>query len=127
MRICLEQERLFVEGDDGKELALLEASYELGTPFTVKASTANSRTAARVSRGSRSGASSRGATSLVAGASTTAVYYEDLGFPKLTLARNADDCYFQAGVQLPALRERAEPAGGHAEVRISNLQLEHWP
>lgn len=98
VRIRLDQKRLFVEAE-GEEPALLEADYRLGTPFTVK---------------------------LVAGASTIAVYYEDLGFPKLTVPRQADDCYFEAGVQLQTKQERVG-ADAYAEVVIWQLQLEHGP
>jgi hypothetical protein len=99
VRIRLEGERLLVEGG-GEELAVLNPHYQLGTEFTVK---------------------------LTASASTVAVYYEDLSFPKVTLARDADECYFKAGVSTQSNVERGDAPEAFAEVVIRELVIEHRP
>jgi Alginate lyase len=95
--IRLEGDRLFVEGD-GEELGLLDDAYVLGTVFTVQMSAHDGM---------------------------IDVYYEDLGTPAVTVAREVEGCYFKAGVYTQSNEEQGDAPDAYGEVVIHELVLEH--
>jgi len=97
--IRLEGANLFVEGG-GEDLGTLDASYTLGTPFTVK---------------------------IEAQAGHIRVFYEDLVTPSVDIERDVEDCYFKAGAYTQSSPERGDDADAYGEVVIYDLTVTHEP
>jgi hypothetical protein len=95
--IRLEGTNLFVEGD-GNELGVLNASYTLGTRFTVR---------------------------LVAAGGRIRVYYEDLATPKVDIASDSTDCYFKAGSYTQSNPAQGDAPTAYGEVVIHALTVTH--
>jgi hypothetical protein len=95
--IRLEGTNLFVEGD-GNELGVLNASYTLGTRFTVR---------------------------LVAAGGRIRVYYEDLATPKVDIASDNTDCYFKAGSYTQSNPAQGDAPTAYGEVLIHALTVTH--
>jgi hypothetical protein len=93
--IRLERNRLFVEGS-GKELALLDANYVLGTRFDVVISASDKRIRVRYN-----------------------------GEQKLDFAKDVGGCYFKAGVYTQSNVSKGEAADSYAQVSIERLTIEH--
>lgn len=97
LMIRLEGERLFVERD-GDEVGLLDPSYVLGTPMTVK---------------------------LVARNGQIAVFYNDLTTPKVRVTVDANGCYFKAGAYTQSNTSKGDAPDAAGEVVIETLELSH--
>jgi poly(beta-D-mannuronate) lyase len=95
--IRLEDTYLFVEGG-GDELGVLDPDYQLGDEFTVR---------------------------LRAGGGTIDIYYEDLGTPAVSVARDAAGCYFKAGVYTQSNPDKGDDPAAYGEVVISALSVTH--
>jgi poly(beta-D-mannuronate) lyase len=95
--IRLEGTNLFVEGG-GNELGTLNASYSLGTRFTVR---------------------------LVAEGGRIRIYYDDLATPKVDLPSSKTDCYFKAGVYTQSNPAHGDDPSAYGEVVVHALAVTH--
>lgn len=95
--IRLEGAYLFVEGG-GDELGVLDPDYQLGDEFTVR---------------------------LRAADGVIDVFYEDLQTPAVSVARDADGCYFKAGVYTQSNPDKGDDPAAYGEVVISALAVAH--
>ena len=86
--IRLEGTHLFVVGG-GEELGDLDASYQLGTRFTVRIRAADGG---------------------------VDIYYQDLATPKVTVAREATGCYFKAGAYTQSNPSRGDSPTAYGAV-----------
>jgi hypothetical protein len=97
--IRLEDTNLFVEGG-GDDLGTLDASYALGTRFTVRIEVA---------------------------AGHIRVFYENLVTPVVDIERDTDGCYFKAGAYTQSNPEQGDDPDAYGEVVIYDLTVTHDP
>lgn len=95
--IRLEGTYLFVEGG-GDDLGVLDPDYQLGTPFTVR---------------------------LRAADGAIDIFYEDLRTPAVSVERDAQGCYFKAGVYTQSNPDKGDEPDAYGEVEISDLVVTH--
>jgi hypothetical protein len=95
--VRLEGETLFVEGG-GEDLGTLDPAYVLGTDYQVR---------------------------IVAEAGEVKIFYQDLATPAVVVDRDAEGCYFKAGMYTQSNTETGDEPEAYGESEITSLAVEH--